>query len=106
MKDSLSGTFRTVAPLGIGDKAIGKPFEGRLDDLRIYNRPVNDEEAETLAIRLPARSLLIELAGKPADEIETLQPEKPPAEVEIGEEEKAETPEAKARVWRKNTRPR
>ena len=96
MKDSLSGTFRTAAPLGIGDKAIGKPFEGRLDDLRIYNRPVNDEEAETLAIQLPARSLLIELAGKPAGEIVTLQPEKPPAELEIGEEEKAETPEAKA----------
>jgi len=96
VKDSLSGNFRTAAPLGIGDKAIGKPFEGRLDDLRIYNRPVNDEEAETLAIRLPARSLLIELAGKPAGEIVTLQPEKPPAELEIGEEEKAETPEAKA----------
>jgi hypothetical protein len=64
--------------------------------LRIYNRPVNDEEAKTLAIRLPARSVLVELAGKPAQEIETLQPEKAPAEAEIGEEEKAETPEAKA----------
>ena len=52
-KDHLSGTFRTAAPLEIGNKANGKPFEGEIDDLRIYNRPVNDEEVETLAIRLP-----------------------------------------------------
>jgi hypothetical protein len=96
VRDNLSGTFRTAAPLEIGNKANGKPFEGVLDDLRIYNRPLNDEEAETLAIRLPARSVLAELADKPAQEIETLQPEKAPAEAEIGEEEKAETPEAKA----------
>jgi hypothetical protein len=96
VKDNLSGTFRTAAPLEIGNKANGKPFEGQLDDLRIYSRSVNDEEAETLAIRLPARSLLVVLAGKPAQEISTLQPEKAPPEVEIGEEEKAETPEAKA----------
>jgi hypothetical protein len=96
VKDNLSGTFRTAAPLEIGNKANGKPFEGRLDDLRIYNRTLNDEEAETLAIRLPARSVLVALAGKPAQEIATLQPEKAPPEAEIGEEEKAETPEAKA----------
>ncbi len=96
VKDNLSGTFRTAAALEIGNKANGKPFEGRLDDLRIYNRAVNDEEAETLAIRLPARSVLVALAGKPAQEIATLQPEKAPPEAEIGEEEKAETPEAKA----------
>ena len=40
--------------------------------------------------------MLVALAGKPAQEIATLQPEKPPAEAEIGEEEKAETPDAKA----------
>ena len=45
VKDNLSGTFRTAAPLEIGNKANGKPFEGELDDLRIYNRTVNDEEA-------------------------------------------------------------
>ena len=96
VKDTFSGTFRTASPLEIGNKANGKPFEGELDDLRIYNRPVADEEVETLAIRLPARAVLLELAGRPAQEIETLQPEKAPPEAEIGEEEKAETPEAKA----------
>ncbi|MGC2399012.1 MAG: DUF1553 domain-containing protein, partial [Acidobacteriaceae bacterium] len=101
LKDNLSGSFRTTAPLEIGNKANGKPFEGELDDLRIYNREVtnrgvNDDEAEALAIRMPVRSVLVTLAGKPAQEIAALQPEKPPAEAEIGEEAKAETPEAKA----------
>ena len=64
VKDNLSGTFRTAAPLEIGNKANGKPFEGELDDLRIYNRPVNRRGGRNLAIRLPARSVLVELAGK------------------------------------------
>jgi Protein of unknown function (DUF1553)/Protein of unknown function (DUF1549)/Concanavalin A-like lectin/glucanases superfamily/Planctomycete cytochrome C len=96
LKDNLSGSFRTPGPLEVGNKANGKPFEGRLDDLRVYNRPVTDDEAETLGIRLPARSLLVALAGKPTQEIATLQPDKEPPEAQIGEEEKAETPEAKA----------
>ncbi len=96
VKDNLTGSFRTEAPLEIGNKANGKPFEGELDDLRIYTRGLNDEEAEALGIRMPVRSLLVELASKPAQQIAALQPEKPPAEAEIGEEEKAETPEAKA----------
>ena len=96
VKDNLTGSFRTPAPLEIGNKANGKPFEGEIDDLRIYNRGVNDEEAEALGIRMPVRSVLVALAGKPAQEIAALQPEKPPAEAEIGAEEIAETPEAKA----------
>jgi hypothetical protein len=95
VKDNLTASFRTEAPLEIGNKANGKAFEGELDDLRIYNRGVNDEEAETLGLRLPVRAVLVALAGKPAHEIVALQPEKPPTEAEIGEEEKAETPPAK-----------
>ncbi len=96
LKDSLSGSFKTSAPLEVGNKANGKPFEGGLDDLRIYSRAVTADEAETLAIRVPARSVLLALNGKPTQEMATLQPEKEPAEAEIGEENKAETPEAKA----------
>ncbi len=96
VKDNLTGSFRTPAPLEIGNKANGKPFEGELDDLRIYSRGVNNEEAENLGIRMPVRSLLVAMAGKPAHEIVALQPEKPPAEAEIGAEEIAETPAAKA----------
>ena len=96
VKDNLTASFRTEAPLEIGNKANGKAFEGVLDDLRIYTRAVNDEEAEVLGLRMPVRAVLVALAGKPAHEIAALQPEKAPAEAEIGEEEKAETPEAKA----------
>jgi hypothetical protein len=96
LKDNLSGALRTNSSLEVGNKDKGKPFEGGLDDLRIYNRTLTDEEAETLAIRVQARSVLLALAAKPAQQIPNLQPEKEPAEPEIGQENKAETPDAKA----------
>ena len=101
----MSGNFRTSAPLEIGDKNLGTPFEGRLDDLRIYNRTLSDSEAEDLAIRLPARSLLMALEGRPAPEIAALQPEKPPEDVQIGEEDKAETKEDQEKTLEKAARP-
>ena len=95
VKDTLSGTFRTSASLEIGNKNIGGLFQGQLDDLRIYTRPLTDTEAENLAVHLPARVLLTELAGAPATEIATLQPDKPPQEADIGELAKAESKEQK-----------
>ncbi len=101
LKDHLSGDFGNTLPLEVGDKNLGAPFEGRLDDLRIYNRRLSDSEVEDLAIRLPARSLLMALEGRPAQEIATLQPEKPPEEVQIGEEDKATSKEEKEKGSRK-----
>jgi hypothetical protein len=99
VKDTLRGTFRTSAPFEIGDKNLGGAFKGRIGDLRIYSRILSDSEAENLAVHLPARVLLTRLAGKPAPEIATLQPEKPLEEADIGELEKAESKEEKqARV--------
>jgi hypothetical protein len=95
LKDQLRGDFRTAAPLEAGDQSLGTPFEGRMDDLRIYNRKLSDSEVEDLAIRLPARALLMALDGRPAQEIAALQPEKPPEDVQIGMADKAETKEAK-----------
>ena len=106
LKDHLSGDFRTTAPLEVGDKNLGTPFEGRLDDLRIYNRRLSDSEVEDLAVRLPARSLLMALDGRPAQEIATLQPEKPPEEVQIGEEDKAKTKEEKEKALEKDRQTR
>jgi hypothetical protein len=96
VKDNLTAGFRTDSPLRIGDKNIGRPFKGKIDDLRIYDRALTGDEAENLAVQLPARSLLAELAGKPVEEIESLKPEKPPPEAEIGSTEKAESKEQKA----------
>ena len=94
LKDHLSGDFHTAAPLEVGDKNLGTPYEGRLDDLRIYNRRLSDSEVEDLVIRLPGRALLMALDGRPAQEIAALQPEKPPTDdVQIGEEAKATTKE-------------
>ena len=99
VKDHLSGSFRTEAALSVGDKKIGRPFKGRIDDLRIYDRGLTAEEATNLsiqlAVELPARALLAELAGKPVTKIESLQPDKPPAEADIGSTEKAQTQEQK-----------
>ena len=94
-KDTLGGTFRTSAPLEIGNKNTGGLFQGQLDDLRIYSRTLTDTEAENLAVHFPARVLLTELAGAPAKEIVALQPDKPPEEADIGEPPKAETKEQK-----------
>ena len=56
---------------------------------------MTDTEAEILAVHLPARMLLTELADTPATEIATLQPDKPPQEADIGELAKAESKEQK-----------
>jgi len=99
VKDNLSGSFRgsfrTGAALSVGDKKIGRPFKGQIDDLRIYDRALTADEATNLAVELPARALLAELAGKPVEKIESLEPEKPPEEADIGMTDKAQTKEQK-----------
>ncbi len=95
VRDALQGTFRTSSSLEIGNKNIGGLFQGQVADLRIYTRTLTDTEAENLAVHLPARVLLTELAGTPATEIATLQPDQPPQEADIGELAKAESNEQK-----------
>ncbi len=94
--DHLTGSFRTAAPLSIGNKTLGPPFKGQIDDFRIYSRTLNAEDARILSVETPARALLADLDGKPATEIASLQPENPPTEADIGELDKAETPEMQA----------
>jgi hypothetical protein len=106
LKDKLAGDFRTSAPLQIGDKGLGTPFEGRLDDLRIYDRMLSGAEVEELAVRVPARALLLALDGRPAGEIAALQPEKQAEEVQIGEEDKAQTKEEKEKALEKDRQTR
>jgi hypothetical protein len=95
VKDHLTGSFRTPAALVIGDKRIGRPYKGKIDDLRIYTRALDGAEVENLALLVPARALLAELADKPVQEVVTLQPEKGPEEPEIGEPPKSMTKEEK-----------
>ncbi len=95
VRDHLTASFRTSSPLQIGNKNIGRPLKGLVDDFRIYSRPLGATEVETLAVQLPARVLMAELAGRPVEEIESLKPEKPPVEPDIGDTDKAETKEQK-----------
>lgn len=94
VKDHLTGRFQNSAPLTIGNRNMGPPFTGQIDDLRLYSRTLSADEIENLAIQFPVRTLLAELVGKPVEEIASLQPEKPPAEPEmVASEEKAKTKE-------------
>ncbi len=101
LKDHLRGSFRTTALLQVGDKSLGTAFEGAMDDLRIYNRTLSANEVEDLAVRLPARSLLQALGGRPDSEIATLQPPKDD-DVQIGMEDSAKTKEETAKALEKS----
>jgi hypothetical protein len=54
----LTGPFGNNAPLEIGNKTLGKPFKGQLDDLRVYDHVLPDSEIQTLARHQPARAVL------------------------------------------------
>ncbi|HUS07363.1 MAG TPA: DUF1553 domain-containing protein, partial [Bryobacteraceae bacterium] len=58
VKDALKGGIQTAAHLQVGDKSLGGAFKGTIDDLRIYNRPLEAVEIEQLAVHEPARGTL------------------------------------------------
>ena len=61
-------SFRKTTPLEIGNKIAGKPFNGQIDDLRLYNRTLPEAEIVTLAIHQPARAILAVAPTKRAKE--------------------------------------
>jgi hypothetical protein len=66
LRDALSGTCATGAPLRVGSKTLGKPFVGQLDDLRLYSRALTPQQVEDLAIHHPMRVILSGVIGKPS----------------------------------------
>lgn len=58
LKDNLTGSIRSSAPLEIGGSKVGNPFKGSMDDLRLYRRRLSDQEIEQLAFHEPIRALL------------------------------------------------
>jgi hypothetical protein len=62
--DSLTGSFKSEAPLEVGNASLGKAFSGGIDDLRLYNRALEAAEIEQLAIEYPARAILSGNFGK------------------------------------------
>src|SRR3954470_24600998 len=68
VRDALSGTCATGAPLRVGSKTLGRPFVGQLDDLRLYSRALTPQQVEDLAIHHPVRVILSGVIGKPSKE--------------------------------------
>jgi hypothetical protein len=64
LQDNLSGTLKTDAELQVGNKGIGKPFRGSIDDLRLYDRALDNSEVEQLAIHYPIQAILSGVSGK------------------------------------------
>jgi uncharacterized protein DUF1553 len=64
LQDSLSGMIKTDAELQIGNKTLGKPFKGGIDDLRLYDRALDGAEVEQLAVHYPIRTILSGVSGK------------------------------------------
>jgi len=57
--NSLSGPVETSRPWEIGSKRTFRPFKGKFDDLRIYNRAIKAGEARQLAVHEPMRAKLL-----------------------------------------------
>jgi hypothetical protein len=103
LKDHLSGSIHTTAPLEVGDKSLGTSYEGAMDDLRFYNRALTAGDVDDLTVRLPARALLLSLNGRPTDKIATLVPDvSNDNDIQIGEEAKPKSKEEIAKAQEKD----
>ena len=65
-RDGLTGSIRSAALLGSGDKKISGPLKGSLDELRFYDRPLSEDEIDRLTTHHPIRALIADpLEGCP-----------------------------------------
>jgi hypothetical protein len=64
VRDTLAGSIRVGAPLSVGDKALGQPFRGQLDDLRLYTRVLTPDEIAQAAVHYPAHAIVLGVGGK------------------------------------------
>jgi len=58
LKNHLTGSFINPGTLQIGNKVLGKPFKGQIDDLRLYSRILTPAEIQILSAQEPARAIL------------------------------------------------
>lgn len=70
LKDTLTRDIYADAELQSGDRSTGLPYTGKLDDLRIYDRPLHQTEIRQLAVDYPAQALLSGIYGKTSQEQE------------------------------------
>ena len=60
LHDSLTGSIRTERPLLLGRRHAKGMFDGRMDEVRIYDRNLQTHEVEQLALYHPIRAILQE----------------------------------------------
>ena len=68
VKNTLAGSIRTDTPLRLGSKALGDPFVGQIDELRLYNRTLTPEQIEQIALHYQPRVVLAGVTGKRSKE--------------------------------------
>ena len=68
VKNTLTGSITTDAPLSVGSKALGPPFVGQIDDLRIYSRTLAPEQIEQIALHYQPRVVVSGVTGKRSKE--------------------------------------
>ena len=72
--DALSDSIQTTSPLRIGRRNPGGAFQGRIDDVRFYDRRLSDTEVATLPGENPiALILAIDAAKRTSQQKQTLQ---------------------------------
>jgi hypothetical protein len=64
VRDALTGSIATDAPLRLGSKALGPPYVGQIDDLRLYHRVLTPDEIGQLAIHHVPRVIVSGVTGK------------------------------------------
>jgi hypothetical protein len=64
VRDALTGSTATNAPLTLGRRALGPPFLGQIDDLRVYSRALTPAEMERVALQYPALAIASGVAGR------------------------------------------
>ncbi len=64
VRDALTGSMATTAPLRVGRKALGAPLVGQIDDLRVYDRALPREQVEALAIHYAPRVIISGVTGR------------------------------------------
>jgi hypothetical protein len=83
IRNHLSGSMQQAASLQIGNKQLGLPYRGRLDDLRIYSRQLAASEIEQLAIQQPTRYTLYHLAALRLEDEKERAAKKPEKEIDL-----------------------
>ena len=66
--DALSGAPASNRLLEIGAPDVGAPYQGRMDDLRVYDRSLTQKEAGILAVDEPVRAILSQPAGQRSED--------------------------------------